>query len=295
MRYFSQVRGALSRSSLGQLWQRATQSTLHESRLPLLGQHGLLRSGLHDRGFSSIGTSHGSGLRRASGLIKPQPSEIAAISGVNNHQLRIQQSLKGLSGTENPSTWGAAVSMPPSGNRVDSKPVKIGYYEILNTQGHLVSDGQNAVFMQHEGSFEWLDESKCSGDKFFVFSYFDRQYKVSEQDVVYTEKVNASVNDEVTFGTVLLIGTKDWTVLGRPYILNAKVLARVEEHGKTKKTLKIVTKKRKGYRRKVGHRHDVSRLRILSLQFETPSAEQLRQIPLIFSRGIPIMSPKASK
>ena len=63
-----------------------------------------------------------------------------------------------------------------------------------------------------------------------VFETGGKQYRVTENDVVYVEKLDAAEGDEVVFENVLMIGDK----IGSPYVKGAKVVGVVEKHGKTK-------------------------------------------------------------
>ena len=55
------------------------------------------------------------------------------------------------------------------------------------------------------------------------------QYKVTPDDLVYTEKLKGvDVNDKISLNRVLLLGTQSQTVIGRPYVPAASVLACVE-------------------------------------------------------------------
>ena len=52
--------------------------------------------------------------------------------------------------------------------------------------------------------------------------------KVTPGDLVYIEKIHADVADELAFDRILLLGTREESVLGRPYIPGASVRAVVE-------------------------------------------------------------------
>ena len=58
-----------------------------------------------------------------------------------------------------------------------------------------------------------------------------KQYYVSENDVIYVEKLDVEENKEVTFDKVLMIGSE----VGNPYLEGAKVTAKVLKHGKIRK------------------------------------------------------------
>ncbi len=67
---------------------------------------------------------------------------------------------------------------------------------------------------------------------FAVVKIEDRQYKVMKDETIMLEKLPFEVGDKLTLDKVLLVGTKDYTSIGRPFIESARVLASVEEQVK---------------------------------------------------------------
>ena len=64
---------------------------------------------------------------------------------------------------------------------------------------------------------------------FAVVELGPTQYKVTPDDLVYTEKLRGvDVNEKISLNRVLLLGDKSQTVIGRPYVPEASVLACVE-------------------------------------------------------------------
>ena len=61
---------------------------------------------------------------------------------------------------------------------------------------------------------------------------------------------------------MLLVGTSDYTSVGRPRVENAKILATVEEQSQTEKTLIFKKRRRKDSQRHRGHRQWVTVLKI---------------------------------
>ena len=76
-----------------------------------------------------------------------------------------------------------------------------------------------------------------------------KQYKVSEGDVVYVEKLVAAEGDAVKFDKVLAVGG-DNTVIGTPVVDGASVDAKVLAQGKGKKVIVFKYKPKKGYHKK---------------------------------------------
>jgi large subunit ribosomal protein L21 len=72
---------------------------------------------------------------------------------------------------------------------------------------------------------------------------------------------------------VLLVGSKDWSVVGTPHVPTASVMLQVEEHMRTQKVHIFKKKRRKGYARSQGHRQSVTMLRVVSMDFDLDELE----------------------
>jgi large subunit ribosomal protein L21 len=96
-----------------------------------------------------------------------------------------------------------------------------------------------------------------------IFATGGKQYRVSVNDLVDFEKLDASVGETVEFNNVLLFAGDDGNVqVGSPYLENIVVVGQILKHDKDKKIIVFKSKRRKGYRRKRGHRQQYTRLRI---------------------------------
>jgi len=89
-----------------------------------------------------------------------------------------------------------------------------------------------------------------------------KQYKVSEGDVVYIEKLELEDGAEVKFDKVLLVGTDDSIQIGSPAVDGAIVSGKVLKNGKAKKVVVFKYKPKKGYRKKQGHRQAYTKVQI---------------------------------
>ncbi|CAG7593512.1 MAG: 50S ribosomal protein L21 [Candidatus Midichloria sp.] len=93
---------------------------------------------------------------------------------------------------------------------------------------------------------------------FAVVEMGGKQYRVKVGDVIQTEKVVADIGRVVELEKVILIGEKvDAKSLG-----GAKVTAEVLEHKKTDKVIVFKKKRRHNYRRKRGHRQQITVMRV---------------------------------
>lgn len=89
-----------------------------------------------------------------------------------------------------------------------------------------------------------------------------KQYRVSEGDVIRVEKLPAEVGSDIAFDQVLLVGEGDNVKIGTPVVDGASVSGKVVEQDRGKKIIVFKMKRRKGYRRKQGHRQDYTGVRI---------------------------------
>ena len=93
-----------------------------------------------------------------------------------------------------------------------------------------------------------------------------KQYKVSAGDLLRVEKLDAPVGERITLGDVLMV-SDGANVQAEPSALStAKVTARVTAHGRGRKIVVFKHKRRKGYRRKQGHRQAYTELAIESIE-----------------------------
>src|SRR5690625_2007936 len=86
-----------------------------------------------------------------------------------------------------------------------------------------------------------------------------KQVKVEEGQEIFVEKVEADIEETITFDKVLFVGGDDVKV-GAPYVEGATVTAKVEKQGRQKKITVFKYKPKKNYKRKQGHRQPMTKL-----------------------------------
>lgn len=89
-----------------------------------------------------------------------------------------------------------------------------------------------------------------------------KQYRVSPGDILEVEKLDAGPGEQVELDEVLLVADGSNLAVGHPLIEGAKVRAEVVRQGKAPKILVFKYRRRKRYRRKVGHRQPFTALKI---------------------------------
>lgn len=92
-----------------------------------------------------------------------------------------------------------------------------------------------------------------------------KQYRVSEGDRLKVESLVDEAGTDITIDDVLMVGSGDSVNVGAPLVANASVSARVLQHGRGKKIRIIKFKRRKHYRRQMGHRQNFTELEITGI------------------------------
>ena len=93
-----------------------------------------------------------------------------------------------------------------------------------------------------------------------------KQYKVTEGDIIYIEKLLAEADDEVIFDKVLALTDEDGNLTtGSSYVDGAKVTAKVIKNGKSKKIVVMTYKSKKNEKKKAGHRQPYTKVEIKSI------------------------------
>lgn len=93
-----------------------------------------------------------------------------------------------------------------------------------------------------------------------------KQYRVSKGDIIRVEKLPGDEGAKVTLDEVLMVGTGKDVKVGTPVVSNAKVEAEVVAQTRTPKITVFKKKRRKNYRRTMGHRQDITILRVKDIK-----------------------------
>ena len=100
---------------------------------------------------------------------------------------------------------------------------------------------------------------------FAVIRTGGKQYKVSKDDIITVERLAGDAGAKLEFTDVLAIGEGPDTTFGTPLVEGARVKAAVLEQTKGDKIIVFKKSRRKNYRRKRGHRQQLTVLRITEL------------------------------
>ena len=93
-----------------------------------------------------------------------------------------------------------------------------------------------------------------------------KQYRVKKDDIIEVEKLDAAKDATVTLDHVLLVGEAGSAKIGTPTVAGASVTATVLNQKKDDKIIVFKKKRRQNYRRKNGHRQNLTVLKITAIK-----------------------------
>ncbi len=89
-----------------------------------------------------------------------------------------------------------------------------------------------------------------------------KQYKVEKGSIIKIDRLKNDSGDKIEFDSVLMVSGEKEIRVGQPYLKGIKIKATVEDHVSDKKLIVYKYKKRKGYRKKQGHRQKFTLLKV---------------------------------
>jgi large subunit ribosomal protein L21 len=92
-----------------------------------------------------------------------------------------------------------------------------------------------------------------------------KQYRLSAGATVTVERLDAAVGEQVELTGVLAVSDGTSLTVGTPTVDAAKVVSEVTDHIRGKKVVSFKKKRRKGYSRKIGHRQELTVLKVKSI------------------------------
>lgn len=91
-----------------------------------------------------------------------------------------------------------------------------------------------------------------------------KQYRVAKNDVIKIERLPGEAGQTIEFTDVLMVGGEQ-PILGTPTVPGAKVTGTLLEQARGPKIVIFKKKRRKNYRRRTGHRQDITVVRITDI------------------------------
>ena len=92
-----------------------------------------------------------------------------------------------------------------------------------------------------------------------------KQYRVATGDKLEVERLEVEAGKPFTFDRVLLVNNGGKVAVGAPTVAGATVVADVVEHIRGEKKLTFKMKRRKGYHKTIGHRQELTVVKITSI------------------------------
>ena|SRR5689334_10497771 len=93
-----------------------------------------------------------------------------------------------------------------------------------------------------------------------------KQYRVAAGETLDVERLEVAAGQPHTLERVLMVSNEDKVTLGSPTVANASVLVDVVEHLRGPKKVTFKMKRRKGYHKTIGHRQELTRIRIKEIK-----------------------------
>ena len=92
-----------------------------------------------------------------------------------------------------------------------------------------------------------------------------KQFKVEKKQKLFVNRLDVAEGKKISFDNVLMINDGSKSSVGTPNVSGVQVDAKVLKHLKSDKVIVFKKKRRKGYKRKQGHRREVSILRVVDI------------------------------
>ncbi len=89
-----------------------------------------------------------------------------------------------------------------------------------------------------------------------------QQFKVEKGQQIFTHRLQGDVDAALVFDKVLLVDNEGTLSIGAPVVSGASIKAKIVEHLKGEKVIVFKKKRRKGYRKKNGHRQALTKIEI---------------------------------
>ena len=93
-----------------------------------------------------------------------------------------------------------------------------------------------------------------------------RQYRVGKDEIFLTNRIDGKEKSVVKFKKVLFAKEKDSYHIGTPHLKEAYVTCEILAHPRAKKVVAFKYRRRKSSRRTIGHRQDLTRLKVKEIK-----------------------------
>lgn len=101
---------------------------------------------------------------------------------------------------------------------------------------------------------------------FAVLKTGGKQYRVQKDDVIRVERLEANEGDKIKLDEILMVGEPGKAKIGAPTVKGASVTAEVIAQTRAPKIIVFKKKRRQNYRRKKGHKQQITLLRVTDIK-----------------------------
>ncbi len=132
-----------------------------------------------------------------------------------------------------------------------------------------IAYGTGILTIPFAGIYKYKDNTRIKNGiikMFAVIKTGGKQYKVQKDDKLLVEKLEGSEGDKVTLDEVLMVADGKTSKVGEPLVKGAKVEATVVAQTRGPKITIFKKKRRQNYRRKKGHRQDLTMIQITNIK-----------------------------
>ncbi|XP_015780787.1 PREDICTED: 39S ribosomal protein L21, mitochondrial-like [Acropora digitifera] len=203
--------------------------------------------------------------------------KIHKFQGVQNKSSTVYNLVKNSSKTYSTATAVAAIQFSPTNSlsllgNADVRCLSGISSSSLTESGGEEDDEQNCP--PYSGVIKDVQDEMLKGEKsgqiFAVIHIGGRQFKVTINDTIVINRIDADTGERIRIEKVLMIGGENFSVIGTPLLVRdlSKIEATVVEKTKSPKVIVFKKKRRKGYKRTHGHRQDITVLRINSIHLQ---------------------------
>ena len=105
---------------------------------------------------------------------------------------------------------------------------------------------------------------------FAIVNIAGKQYRVAEGDQIKVASLSTKAGEKIKFDQVLLMNDGKNVRIGEPIVKDVSISGTVLDNGRERKVIVFKKKRRKGYRRKNGHRQSFSLIQIDKIKTSAP-------------------------
>ena len=128
-----------------------------------------------------------------------------------------------------------------------------------------------------------------------IFEAKGKQFRAEPDMTLLVPTLDAEPGEKVTFDQVLLAGRDDEVIVGRPSLEGASVATEVVRHGRGEKIIVYKMKRRKGYRKKQGHRQGFTEIRVVDIDFGTGRSVEPPKVEAPKKKTVKVEAAKPAK